>query len=652
MSGGRAPTRTFIDLADHLSAGGDVAGAYSRALARLNARGGTIYFSPRPDGEPWDLQGDPLIPRSGLRLLGHGVKGASQITSSVDMSAGSALIGQPTEDVSGFSVEGLTLAGNATDPALATVTIDGRTIPMPRRASRAQSAGPQVGISLQGDLVPTSSSPVVEDVTVRGCWFDDFMSLPMLLKGLRGVTETTGLHSYNTLDFGWTFCEHVISGGNSSRLSGDNGFSYSRGNQRMSLGHHLVYCCAYGGLWIAGFSNDDGPTDFLAGPFVVKVAGRYGVDMHFGPKGGEVWMYVTDVYRGTTEDIASSSPYVDLAGVGVVVTGNPDSATPTKYAEDITIRGKLKYCQRGGVLVRGAKNITIDAEIVDPGTQYLADGTTLVSSLPDSAGTYLNQRQQNFGVRADTNYGPVDYMRVRNLDVRDDRGTPWAIYPLVVPVEATNCRIGTVTAAGTLKTAYEGVKQNAGATNVWSGTEAGKRVDSGTVSSGWTAEVLLDETQWVETITATGGTRTFSFGGQTTAALAYNASGTTIQSALTDLSSIGASNAVVSVSGSTVTIQIFVAGTLTVNGAGLTGGTSTLGVPYHVVSRYREVTVTFPGGAFASAPAVYPVLDIGAAGASAGVQAVSTTNCVIRLTWTRPRTIPNTTSIHWKAVGA
>lgn len=94
----------------------------------------------------------------------------------------------------------------------------------------------------------------------------------------------------------------------------------------------------------------------------------------------------------------------------------------------------------------------------------------------------------------------------------------------------------------------------------------------------------------------TGGTYTLTYGGQTTAGIAYNATATQVRNALTALSSIGTGN--VSCSGGphpdsavTVTFTGALAGTdvaqMTASGTGLTGGTS----PDVTVS-----TVT-PGGA-------------------------------------------------------
>jgi hypothetical protein len=89
-------------------------------------------------------------------------------------------------------------------------------------------------------------------------------------------------------------------------------------------------------------------------------------------------------------------------------------------------------------------------------------------------------------------------------------------------------------------------------------------------------------------IVATGGTYTLTFGGQTTAALAWNASTATVQTALQGLSSVGAGNAIVTGSASSYYVMFKVAGTLTGSGTSLTGTshslTITSGIPYNAAA--------------------------------------------------------------------
>lgn len=84
-----------------------------------------------------------------------------------------------------------------------------------------------------------------------------------------------------------------------------------------------------------------------------------------------------------------------------------------------------------------------------------------------------------------------------------------------------------------------------------------------------------------ETVTATGGTRTLSFNGQTTSALAFDANAATIQAALVALSNVDAGDIVVSGTGPYVYTfggawTGINAPAITVNTGSLTGGSSAI----------------------------------------------------------------------------
>jgi YD repeat-containing protein len=122
------------------------------------------------------------------------------------------------------------------------------------------------------------------------------------------------------------------------------------------------------------------------------------------------------------------------------------------------------------------------------------------------------------------------------------------------------------------------------------GTNAGSSwTRPGSVPSG-SSTVLVSATRYatdaVQDITLTGsptgGTFTLSFGGFTTSALAYNASASTIQTALAGLTSIGSGNVAVSAAPGGAGWEVWFKGSLAAayqvaivgNGASLTGGTS------------------------------------------------------------------------------
>jgi hypothetical protein len=92
---------------------------------------------------------------------------------------------------------------------------------------------------------------------------------------------------------------------------------------------------------------------------------------------------------------------------------------------------------------------------------------------------------------------------------------------------------------------------------------------------------LGNEVQLV-TVSATGGTFTLTFGGQTTSTIAWNAAASAVQTALRALSTIGATGVTVSGSGGgpftvsfTGTLQDTDVAQMTSSAAGLTGGAQT-----------------------------------------------------------------------------
>lgn len=95
------------------------------------------------------------------------------------------------------------------------------------------------------------------------------------------------------------------------------------------------------------------------------------------------------------------------------------------------------------------------------------------------------------------------------------------------------------------------------------------------------AETTGTNEQQTITIDATGGTFTITFGGQTTTALAYNASAATVQTALEALSSIGTGNITVGLVGLVYTLTFKNdlgrqnVAQVTTNAASLTGGAGT-----------------------------------------------------------------------------
>ena len=102
------------------------------------------------------------------------------------------------------------------------------------------------------------------------------------------------------------------------------------------------------------------------------------------------------------------------------------------------------------------------------------------------------------------------------------------------------------------------------------------------------------------TVTATGGTFTLTYKGQTTGAQAYNVSAANLQTALEGLSTIGAGKVTVSLSSNVYTITLSdtlgVHEAFSVNTASLTGGSATLGTAADTAEgpTLAEFNVMFP----------------------------------------------------------
>jgi RHS repeat-associated protein len=159
--------------------------------------------------------------------------------------------------------------------------------------------------------------------------------------------------------------------------------------------------------------------------------------------------------------------------------------------------------------------------------------------------------------------------------------------------ETTLGALGNPTTAPKARVSYVGMYYNAAnrlTTTVDVGTNGGSAWTRPSTPPGDSDTVLVtsygyagDSVQMVQLSgSPTGGTFTLTWGGQTTSAIAYNASAATVQSALQGLSSIGSGNALVAGGTSGGPWVVRFAGTLagaaqpalTGNGSGLTGGSS------------------------------------------------------------------------------
>lgn len=123
--------------------------------------------------------------------------------------------------------------------------------------------------------------------------------------------------------------------------------------------------------------------------------------------------------------------------------------------------------------------------------------------------------------------------------------------------------------------------QNTGVAEVAGGFAVGTVLYVNSSTGALQSDNVTDEVQALA-VDATGGTFTLTFSGQTTAAIAYNASAATLQTALENLSNIGVGDVTVakpSAGNWTITFGGALADTnvaqITTNAASLTGGAST-----------------------------------------------------------------------------
>jgi parallel beta-helix repeat protein len=320
-----------------------------------------------------------------------------------------------TGAVSGLRFERFTIRGAADD-----------TGTYPRRGRTYTGTQLNSGITFDGDLLPSGSVGVIRDIQVYDCEFIGTTGLPILLRGVRGSAVIDSCRFYNTLDVGWTYCERAVCTDNVSVKSADNGFSLSRGNQSVLCDGNVVNLCSYWGIWVAGFEQgqgvaDAGPLNFTVTGNVVTKAGYGGIALTDAPKHGTVTgNTVNTAYRGPTDQPS------DVRGVGIWVGGYPgsDPNNVQVFAENITVSSNtLVDCNRGGVLVTGANDVLVIGNlIINPGTQFLSDGTTAVGN---------TDLLHNFGISILS--GPnttVNRFVVRGNEIVDKRTTPYGNYSI------------------------------------------------------------------------------------------------------------------------------------------------------------------------------------------------------------------------------
>ncbi|OZE65844.1 hypothetical protein CH265_08050 [Rhodococcus sp. 05-2221-1B] len=377
------------------------------AITAAKTLGAAVYF---PAGT-YRVRTMINVNGDNIRLFGAGM-GKSVIKVFGESTPMNRVIGH-TANVSNLTVSDLTFLGTAVDDA-----------PNPRRSRTFTSNGFNSALQVSGDLAP-SVSTVVRNITVDRVEVIGSHGLPMLFSGVRGVARVDLSRSYNTMDWGWTWCESAVVTNSVSERGSDNGFSLSRGCTSVVAVGNYVDGCAYYGIWVSGFNvtgvpTDCGPKNFIVAGNVVKRAGRGGIHADMAPENGSITgNTVVSVQRGDSDTPSN------LVGVGIWIGGFPDTnrVAPDFWARNISISGNtLVDCARGGIMVAGAKVVSVTNNlIVRPGTQYLADGTTVIAT---------NDLDQNFGVTVlNGAQATTERLSIMGNTMVDDRATPYMNYP-------------------------------------------------------------------------------------------------------------------------------------------------------------------------------------------------------------------------------
>ncbi|MFE2710613.1 right-handed parallel beta-helix repeat-containing protein [Streptomyces mirabilis] len=439
--------------------------AINAAILAMSQRGGgRVLLS----GDAWAISSS-ITPRSNVTLAG--VPGTV-----ITHAASSNIVYGSTVAFTNFTLEDLTFAGPVNEFPAA-----------PKRARTTSGVGAQTAVFLSGDLDTTGSGQAqLSNFTMRRCTVQNMTALPIRIGGVRGKVSVTNCEFTNNQDCGFLFCQEVIFTGNHVMQSADNGVSLSRGSQKITCVGNTFENCAYNGIWVAGFNTDKGPQNFTLAGNVIRNVGYNGIYADYAPRYGAITGNEIDCgyYRGPSDQTS------DVNGAGIYLGGYPvtDRANPTDWAQGIEVVGNhIRGAARAGVYLNGVRRVQVIANLLaDIGTQFLADGTTTITSADAT---------QNIGILME-NAATSANVTVALNDVIDSRGTAFCNFGLVPQNTAginayLNTMIGTRQASNLLETGpartwqstqiyNQDIKATAGVTsgsNAGSGTIEGSRVN-------------------------------------------------------------------------------------------------------------------------------------------------------------------------------
>ncbi|GAB2696003.1 beta strand repeat-containing protein [Kitasatospora kifunensis] len=382
------------------------AGLINSAISAASAAGGGRV---RLGNGSWVLSSS-ITPQSNVTLCGQ-----PGTTVSINF-VGDIVFGKTTA-FTNFTIEDLTFLG----PVNSFPTV-------PTRARTTSGNGAQTAVYLSGDLDSTGTGQAqLTNFIFRRCTVQNCSALPLRIGGVRGEVLVYDCTFINNQDVGFIYNQNVQFEGNFVYQSADNGVSVSRGNNKCVVVGNTFENCCYNGIWLSGFDDgshnlvDIGPTNFACTGNTVINVGFNGIMLDQAPANGTVTgnMVTQGYFRGPSDQAS------DANGAGVYIGGYPTSArnSPTAYATNLVVAGNTLFqCARAGVYITGAKAITVEAnQILNCGTQYLADGATAISSTDST---------NNVGILIDNTATNTD-IAIRNNTVLDERATPYGNYALV-----------------------------------------------------------------------------------------------------------------------------------------------------------------------------------------------------------------------------
>ncbi|MEL5992366.1 right-handed parallel beta-helix repeat-containing protein [Microbacterium phosphatis] len=248
-------------------------------------------------------------------------------------------------------------------------------------------------VFVAGDADPSSrtslrfSNILIEQVRLIG-----IASLPIYLRGVRGLAAVDDSYAYRCLDIGFTYCENVRFNRNHIEYSADNGVSISRGNSNVNCSANIITKAWYYGIHLGGFGDEAGAQHVSCTGNTVVHSGQIGINLYDAPADVTVTgNLIADVHRGATDD------QTDVQGYGMLIQG-----LKSEQARNIVITGNsFARAHRAGICIsQFAEDILIAGNVFHRiGMPTLPDGRV---AEPGGSWNYVVGRPGGPGGRAGT----------------------------------------------------------------------------------------------------------------------------------------------------------------------------------------------------------------------------------------------------------